>query len=231
MPYERGALFLAYLESKFGRERFDAFLRGWFDSHAFQSVTTAQFLEYLDRELLSKAPGTVTSAQVDAWLRSPAMPADTVWPQSDAFAKVDAAREAWLAGRTAAAKLDTAQWSTRQWQYFLDGMPTSLSKKQMASLDKAFGFSEKANAVVASRWFRVVARQGYAPAYPAMERHLKRIGRMLLITPVYRELVKTPEGLRLAQRIYGEAGPGYHPIAQNAVEQILDSAMKPPVSG
>lgn len=231
VPYERGALFLAYLESKFGRERFDAFLRGWFDSHAFQSVTTAQFLAYLDRELLSKAPGTVAQAQVDAWLRSPTMPDDTVWPQSDAFAKVDAAREAWLAGKTSAAKLDTAQWSTRQWQYFLDGMPASLSKKQMAALDKTFRFSDKSNAAVASRWFRVVARQGFAPAYPAMERHLKRIGRMLLITPVYRELVKTPEGLKLARRIYGEAKSGYHPIAQNAVEQILDGAMRPAVAG
>ena len=40
VPYEQGALFLVFLEATFGREAFDAFLRRWFDSHAFQSATT-----------------------------------------------------------------------------------------------------------------------------------------------------------------------------------------------
>src|SRR5690606_4986261 len=71
VPYERGALFLAYLEDRFGRDPFDAFLRKWFDAHAFQSVTTPQFLDFLDRELLQPNPGIVSAAQVDAWLRSP----------------------------------------------------------------------------------------------------------------------------------------------------------------
>jgi aminopeptidase N len=44
VPYEQGQLFLVFLESKFGREVFDLFLRKWFDEHAFQSATTEQFL-------------------------------------------------------------------------------------------------------------------------------------------------------------------------------------------
>ena len=43
VPYDKGALFLRRLEQVFGRERFDRFLRGWFDEHAFESVTTAEF--------------------------------------------------------------------------------------------------------------------------------------------------------------------------------------------
>jgi aminopeptidase N len=39
VPYEKGALFLRYLEEKVGREKFDRFVRGYFDSHAFQSIT------------------------------------------------------------------------------------------------------------------------------------------------------------------------------------------------
>ncbi|MEW6167013.1 MAG: M1 family metallopeptidase [Pseudomonadota bacterium] len=225
VPYERGALFLAYLESKFGRPAFDAFLRSWFDSHAFQSVTTAQFLAYLERELLLERPAVVSSAQIDAWLRSPLMPADTVWPQSDAFAQVDAARNAWLEGTQPAANLDTAQWSVRQWQYFLDNMPP-LSPAQMKALDETFGLSKTRNAVIAARWFRLVARDAYAPAYPAMEQHLQTIGRMLLITPVYRELAQRPEGLALAQRIFREARNGYHPIARDSVRKTLSAAAK-----
>src|SRR5262249_18309788 len=47
LPYEKGSLFLRALEETFGRERFDAFLRGYFDRFAFQSVVTADFLRYL----------------------------------------------------------------------------------------------------------------------------------------------------------------------------------------
>jgi leukotriene-A4 hydrolase len=220
VPYERGALFLAYLESRFGRETFDAFLRKWFDAHAFQSVTTPQFLSFLDRELLQPNPDIVSAAQIEAWLRSPTMPADTVWPQSEAFAKVDAARSAWLGGKDAAA-LPVDGWSTRQWQYFLDGMPAQLETDQLAALDAAFSLSTDRNAAIATRWFCIVARNAYTPAYPAMETHLKSIGRMLLIVPIYRELAKTDAGRGLAQRIYAEAQSAYHPIARDAISSVL----------
>ncbi|MEQ1439194.1 M1 family metallopeptidase [Fontimonas sp. SYSU GA230001] len=226
VPYERGALFLAYLEDRFGRARFDAFLRGWFDRHAFQSVTTAQFLDELDRQLLHRFPGVVSRAQVDAWLRSPEMPGDTVWPRSDAFARVDEARAAWLAGMPAR-RLATQDWRLRQWQYFLDNLPSSLSPRQLAELDTTFKLSESRNAVLAARWLRVTAQNAYAPAYPAMQRHLTSVGRMSLITPIYRELAKTPAGLETARRIYREARAGYHPIARDAVEQILDQPAAP----
>ena len=50
VPYDKGANFLRLLENHFGRARFDAFLRGWFDSHRFQSVTTETFVEALKKD-------------------------------------------------------------------------------------------------------------------------------------------------------------------------------------
>src|SRR6185503_7434932 len=43
VPYTKGALFLSRLEQEAGRERWDAFLRGYFDRHAFQSIPTRTF--------------------------------------------------------------------------------------------------------------------------------------------------------------------------------------------
>ncbi|HWJ35456.1 MAG TPA: M1 family aminopeptidase/hydrolase, partial [Steroidobacteraceae bacterium] len=60
VPYEKGRLFLTFLDAKFGRERFDAFLRGYFDHFAFQSITTEQFLQYLQENLLDRFAGVVT---------------------------------------------------------------------------------------------------------------------------------------------------------------------------
>ncbi len=221
VPYEKGALFLAYLEQQYGRARFDEFLRGWFDAHAFQSETTADFRAWLDRELLQKTPGVVSPAKIEEWMTGTEMPTDTPWPQSTAFAAVDAAREAWLSGSTPLAEMDTAHWSTRQWEYFLNSLPTPLPATQLAALDERFGLSKSTNRVIGARWFRVVAMNQYKPAYPAMRKHLNSIGRMLLIEPIYTELAKTPEGHALAKEIYAEARSGYHPIAQTSVEKIL----------
>src|SRR5690348_7363938 len=62
--YTKGAWFMQWLEQKFGRATFDPWLRSYFDHFAFQSITTEQFREYLQKNLVDKHPGTVTMAQV-----------------------------------------------------------------------------------------------------------------------------------------------------------------------
>ena len=99
VPYEQGALFLAFLESKFGRDAFDKFLRKWFDEHAFQSATTEEFLAFLKTNLLASKPGAVTDAQIQEWLHTEGMPAFAVLPTSDAFAKVGAGARRVAEGR------------------------------------------------------------------------------------------------------------------------------------
>ena len=44
IPYEKGALLLRQIEETFGREKFDAYLKDYFDHFAFQSITTAESL-------------------------------------------------------------------------------------------------------------------------------------------------------------------------------------------
>ncbi len=225
VPYERGALFLAYLEAKFGRAQFDAFLRNWFDDHAFQSARTADFLAYLDRELLSRQPGIVKASKIHEWIYSPQMPADTVWPQSDAFSRVDAQRTAWLSGRITSAQLDMKRWTTRQRQYFFDKLPAKgISQEKLIDLDETYRLTGMRNVVLASHWYRAALANDYSPVYPAVDGYLRRIGRMLLIRPIYQELAKTEDGRDFAREIFAEARAGYHPIAQDAIAKILDSA-------
>jgi leukotriene-A4 hydrolase len=224
IPYQRGNLLLEYLEHKFGRAKFDAFLRGWFDDHAFQSKTTEDFIAYLDAKLLAPNPGVVSRAKVEEWIFAPAMPADTVYAQSDAFAKVDEQRTAWLEGRRPAAQLRTAAWSAHEWQHFLDNMPPTVTAAQLAELDRQFALTKNPNSYIAVSWFRQAIRHGYREALPAVERFLLAVGRGRFINPLYRELVKTPDGRAIAERTYARARPTYHPIAQGSVERILKEA-------
>src|SRR5258708_8253083 len=47
IPYEKGRLFLNYLDAKFGRDHFDPFLRRYFHHFAFNTITTQPFLPSL----------------------------------------------------------------------------------------------------------------------------------------------------------------------------------------
>jgi leukotriene-A4 hydrolase len=221
VPYEKGRLFLSYLAAKFGEDRFDVFLRGYFDHFAFMSITTEQFLEYAQANLLDRFPGIVTRAQVDAWVTAPGLPADAVLPVSNAFQSVDQARMAWLEGSIAPKKFGL-DWVTQQWLYFLDNMPATLTLKQLSELDQAYGLTKTQNAEIAHSWFELVIANDYQPGFAKLEEYLKTIGRRKLITPLYEDLMKTPAGTTFAKRVYAKARPGYHPDTVAAVEAIVN---------
>jgi leukotriene-A4 hydrolase len=221
VPYVKGRLFLNYLDAKFGRERFDAFLKGYFDHFAFKSVTTEQFLAYLQENLLNKFPGVVSREQVNAWVLSPGLPSDAVLPVTTLFAAVDEARSAWLAGSLPLKKLG-AVWNVQQWLYFLENMPSTLSAAQLADLDKAFSFTKSENAEIASSWFKLVIAHDYQPSYPRLEDYLKTIGRTKLIKPLYEGLMNTGPGQTFAKRVFTKAKLGYHPETVTAIEAIVE---------
>jgi leukotriene-A4 hydrolase len=222
VAYEQGALFLSFLEAKFGREPFDQFLRRWFDEHAFQSVSTDQFLAFLTRHLLAAHPGVVTDAQVQEWLHTDTIPSFAVMPKSDALEKVEQARDAWLNGGSMDALSKTASaWSTQEWVHFIDSLPRKLSTEKLSALDRQLKLTDSPNPEIAHVWFRLAISNRYSAAYPAMERYMVAIGRRKLIVPLYRDLAVTPEGKSLAVKIYAKARDGYHPVAQSTVDALL----------
>ena len=219
VPYLKGELFLRLLETTVGRERFDGFLRGYFDHFAFRSITTPDFLVYLDQHLLS---GELTETlQVDAWIEAPGLPANAPRSASDALTQV--AREAtrWARGETTAAALETDHWTTQEWLHFLKSVPETLTDPQLAELDDSFGFTSAGNSEVAHQWLLIAIRNQYEPAYARLETYLVGIGRRKLIKPLYDELVKTPAGRARAEAIYSRARPGYHPISVSSIDDVL----------
>jgi leukotriene-A4 hydrolase len=224
VPYERGVLFLTWLETQFGRDAFDAFLRGWFDDHAFQSATTAQFVSYLQDKLMTQQPGKVTPAQISAWLYQPEIPDFAVLPHSDVLGKVGEARESWLSGKSQLDALPAAQWKVHEWEYFFKDMPAAATPDQMRALDARYKLSDTHNAIIASAWFRCAIAHGDNAVLPAVQRYLGSVGRTSLLRPVYRELVKTPAGKAFAEQTFRKVKPGYSVITQRAIERELRGA-------
>ncbi|MCC6171862.1 MAG: M1 family metallopeptidase [Gammaproteobacteria bacterium] len=227
VPYEKGRLFLDWVESRLGAAALDALLRDWFESRAFQSASTEEFRDFLLTRAATVAPSALDAAQVDEWLYQPGLPATAVLKTSDAFTRVDAQRADWLAGRIGLDALPAARWSTYEWLHFLDGMPADLSRERAAELEAQFGLNGVRNAEIAFSWLRLAIRAGYEPARPRLEEYLTTIGRRKLIRPLYAELVKTPEGRAFAQRVYAKARPGYHPIAAASLDPLVRGEAAP----
>jgi len=226
IPAAKGALFLHWLELQYGRAHFDEFLRGYFDHFAWDRVSTEEFTDYLTHNLLERFPGIVTPAQVNAWIAEPGLPEAAPVPTSGALAAVDAARSDWLSGRTPAKKLDARAWFPREWVYFLDGLPATLTAAQLAELDKQFSLSATPDALLAASWLNAVIRNNYQPAYPRLDQYLRSVGRARYVVPLYRELVKTSGGAAFARRVFTLARGGYDP----AVEHEVDAIVKPEAS-
>jgi hypothetical protein len=218
VPYTKGALFLTRLEELFGRERWDPYLRGYFERHAFRSITTADFLADLERELLSGAPELAAEIDLAQWTEQPGLPADAPRPETAALAAVDRELAA-LASGTSPGALATAGWTTQQWLRFLRGLPADSSPEALAGLDESFGFTRSGNSEILCQWLELSIRHGYAPAGPQLEQFLRDVGRRKFLKPLYTALqAADPER---ARALYAANRARYHSVSTGTLDGIL----------
>ncbi len=220
IAYDKGAAFLRTIEVAVGRERFDAFLRQYFDAHAFQPMTTERFLAYLDANLIQGDADLSARIDAEAWVYGPGLPPGAAPVTSEAFARVEAQAEAFTSG-TAPDELNTDDWTTHEWLHFLDVLPDELSPAQLASLDAAFGLTETGNSEILFAWLRTAIANRYEPAFPALRDFLTRQGRRKFVKPLYEDLMATDWGQAMAQEIYRDARPGYHAVSTNSIDPIV----------
>jgi leukotriene A-4 hydrolase/aminopeptidase len=221
VPYVKGALFLRRLEEVFGQSRFDAFLRGYFSSFAFQSIVTGQFVDYLKTNLFASNSELAGQIELDRWLSEPGLLPTTPEPQSQALTKVGGIAEAWVAGRMPLSQVPAARWTTPEWMHFIRALPHNLSTSRMAELDSAFHLTRVGNAEVLHEWLLLSIRTNYEPAFQRLERFLTEVGRRKFLKPLYTELAKSDAGRRRAAAIFAKARHGYHPIAVSSVQEVL----------
>lgn len=217
VAYEKGCALLRTLEAKVGRPAFDKFLRNYFDTYAFQSMTTDRFVAHLQEHLLE--PNKVDIDLV-AWIDNEGLPADAAMPQSDRFAQVESEISRWTSG-TPAAKLTTADWSTFEWLHFLRHLPQQMNDAQMNDLDGTFGFTTSGNAEVLVAWMENCIRNDRDEAYASLDRFLNTVGRRKYLVPLYTRLMNTEKGRVLAQTIYKSARPNYHAVSVRTLDELL----------
>ena len=221
IAYDKGAAFLRTIERTVGRDRFDAFLRRYFDAHAFQPITTEAFLAWLDTHLLAGHAEWREAIRPERWVYRPGIPENIAPVRSQRLADAREEADAFVNGQ-AAATLGTEGWTTQEWLHFLGSLPEELTRAQMSELDRAFGFTESGNSEILFAWLRHAIANRYEPAFGALESFLERQGRRKFVLPLFRDLAATDWGRELAIRIYRETRPMYHFVTQRSVDEVLD---------
>jgi aminopeptidase N len=221
LDYFKGSTFLRTIEQAVGRPRFDAYLRSYFDRHAFQPQTSAGFLADIRKNLIKGDKALEDRLQLDRWVYQPGLPENAVHVKSATLAKVDAQLAAVKAGGPVSA-VNPKGWATQQWLRFLNGLPRQQTPARLKELDDTLNLSGSTNAYVRSAWAELAIANRYEPALNSIQVFVNSVGRGLLIRPIYEGLMKQGEwGRPIAKRFFDVARPTYHPVTAAQIEKIV----------
>jgi leukotriene-A4 hydrolase len=221
IAYNKGYFFLRSIEEAHGRDKFDSFLKDYFTTNAFQSMDTDRFIDYITTYYQDKFGVKLDEQKFERWIFSEGLPDDCPNPNSSRFKLVDDV----IAGWKAEQELDSAvarNWSTHEYLHFLKNLPQTLSPEQMKTVDIFGNFTSSGNAEIVSAWGVIAVRNKYERMYPKIETFLINTGRRKFLSPLYNELVKTPEGKARARKIYEKARGNYHFVATSTFDKLLN---------
>lgn len=224
IAYTKGAFFLKTMEEKVGRKRMDYFLQNYFKDFAFQTLTTEEFEDYLNQNLLNKYAIQFNTRE---WLYGKGLPKNCQIIQSKRFNAVQKMADRLMAGvdifdfRNKRVKLKRSDYTTQEWLAFIRRLPHNIDGEKLALVDKNLHFKDCGNAELMAEWYVLSIRANYPDVRPDMEKFLCKVGRRKFLSPIYRELAKTPGNLVWAKRVFNKAKDNYHYVSRSTIEEIL----------
>lgn len=225
IAYDKGYFFLRLLEETVGRAAFDAFLRTYFEAHAFKVMDTERFVTYLKQNLFADADGNVNQAlldqtQLEAWIYGPGLPDNCPSVRSERIEAVDRVLQAWTAGELATSDLPWPEWVYQEKYRFLSNLPDNTTSDRMRELDTKWAISGTGNNEVLFAWLEQAIRSNDIESFPRLRTFLVQIGRRKFLTPLYRAMIETGKK-ELALTIYEEARANYHSVATGTIDELL----------
>lgn len=219
IAYNKGYFFLRLIEEKYGRDKFDNFVKSYFSDNAFHSMNTVSFINFITDFYRSTYSVEIPNDLFQEWIYTEGLPASCPVPGSKRFDNVEKILGAWK--KTGLDTSATRDFSTHEWLHFLKNLPATLSDAEMTELDQFGNFTASGNSEIAAEWLPICIRNEYEPAYGKIESFLLTTGRRKFLTPIYTELIKTTAGKERARAIYKKARPNYHFVATNTIDKLL----------
>ena len=224
IAYEKGAAFLRTIEIAVGRERFDAWLNGWFARHQFQPVTTSLFLADIREHLIKGDQALEAKLMLDAWVDQPGIPASLAPADPMIFAEVDTAVTGFAAG-TLPNPTAWARWTTDERLRYLTKIDRKQPPERLEALGRAFGLARAGNNELRFAFLDLAVANRLDPAVPALEDFLITQGRRKFVRPLLTALAEDAQwGRPIALRVYPKARPLYHPVTTRDIDKVLGAS-------
>lgn len=220
IAYNKGYFFLRSIEETHGRQKFDAFLNDYFRDNAFRSMNTNDFIAYIKTYFQDHFKVILDDELFNRWIFQEGLPDDIALANPTRFKGPEELLKKWKAGKPLS-PVAAEKWSTHEWLHFLKNLPQKLTIDQMEDLDAFGGFTNSGNSEITALWLVHAIRNNYAKAYPKLETFLINVGRRKFLSPLYNELVKTPQGMARAKTIYALARPNYHHVATSTFDKLF----------
>lgn len=220
IPYDKGYFFLRLIEETVGRERFDAFLKNYFQSNKFSVMTTEEFIDYLRANLLSEEE--FKTIGVKSWIYGTGLPDNLPTVSSNRFAIVSKALDSYLNEGTLPTASITGNWTTHEWLHFINSLPETITKDQLAELDAAYGFTASGNSEISAAWFQPTIAAAYEAVYPKVESFLISVGRRKFLSPTYKAMLDAGQA-EMANNIYAKARPNYHAVSRETLDALFET--------
>lgn len=222
IAYVKGALFLRTLEVNVGRERFDKFLNSYFNKYAFQTITTEDFVAYLESELL--APNNI-SFNVDEWIYEPGLPSNCPKVVSARLEKMERLADQFAEGKNIFLdkKLKRENYTTQEWQTFIRRLPTDLKPERLKLIDSKLNFKGCGNSEIMSEWYVLGINSNYKGIRSEMAKFLSLVGRRKYLEPIYETLAQSKDSSDLvwARSVFEKAKNNYHFVSKVTIEEII----------
>jgi aminopeptidase N len=217
IPYEKGSRFFALLERTAGRESFDGFIRKYIGRFRFTSITTEEFVEFVEKEL----PGVAKEVDAQRWLYEPGMPENAPVFRSPQLEALTALAEGFSKGERPNRE-QIESWSPAETLVYLQHLPRSIDQEDCRWLDKNLQLTVQGNYEILVEWLTIAAASDYEPVFDRVKEVLVRVGRMKYLRPLYKALGGHPRTQALAREVYAAASPGYHELSRRASEAVME---------
>ncbi|CAI2361203.1 unnamed protein product [Moneuplotes crassus] len=228
VPYEKGFLFLTYIETLMGTENFEVFLRFYLEKYRRQSIVYSQFidtfLEFLDDNFSEQERNKiVTKIDFHTWIFGTGPP-----PVQLNFStpNLEISREladAYLLGNGTPKNYDVffGYFSLLKCIFLqrLVDRAEDATIPILEQIDKDYTLTTTIDPEQKYLWLQLCIMAGYDKAIPFADEFLGQVGRQKYLLPLYRAL--KDYDINLAIQIFNKHKLGYHPVAVVNVGRIL----------
>ena len=237
IAYVKGSFFLKTLEQKVGRIKFDEFINTYFQKYAFKTISSAEFVAYLEKNLLSRNKIDFNHKE---WIYKEGLPknclqiksvrldkmkilatdfaqGEEIFKPKISFKRIQIKRK--IINKKITKYIKRKDHIVQEWQTFIRALPKSISKEKLKIIDIHLGFKNCGNSEIMTEWYTLALENNYTEINSDIERFIKKVGRRKYLVPIYTAMNKVNP--KLAKQIFANSKRNYHAVSRNSIEELL----------